>query len=67
MKLAFFNDFRLGVVKGDRVVDVTSLVEDIPHIGPHHLINGLIENFDDYRDKLEQAAFASSGQRESRR
>ena len=38
MKLAFFNDFRLGVVLGDKITDVTSSVQDIPHLGPHDLI-----------------------------
>ena len=46
MKLVFFDDFKLGVVEGDRVVDVSDVVADIPHISPHHLINGLIERFD---------------------
>ena len=35
MKLAFFDDFRLGVVNGDVVVDVSSAVQDIPRTGPH--------------------------------
>jgi len=26
MKLLFFNDYRLGVLKGERVVDVTQVV-----------------------------------------
>ena len=43
MKICFFNDYRLGIVKGDTVVDVTDAVKDIPHTGPHNLINGLIE------------------------
>jgi hypothetical protein len=30
MKLAFFDDFKLGVVAGDKVVDVTDVVKDIP-------------------------------------
>jgi len=44
MKLAFFDDYKLGVVKGDNIVDVSSAVRDIPHLGPHDLINGLIAN-----------------------
>ena len=28
MKLAFFDDFKLGVVAGDKVVDVTDVVKD---------------------------------------
>lgn len=61
MKLLYFNDFRLGVLKGDRVVDVTDQVQDIPHTGPHDLISGLIERFDDYRAKLEAAATKGEG------
>lgn len=61
MKLVFFDEFRLGVVVEDRVVDVTEEVQDIPHLGPHHLINGLIERFDQYRDRLEAASAAGNG------
>jgi 2-keto-4-pentenoate hydratase/2-oxohepta-3-ene-1,7-dioic acid hydratase in catechol pathway len=61
MKLAYFDDYRLGVVTGDGVVDVSGLVKDIPHTGPHNLISGLIEHFADYRAKLEDTA--ARGQR----
>ncbi|BBK31186.1 2-keto-4-pentenoate hydratase/2-oxohepta-3-ene-1,7-dioic acid hydratase in catechol pathway [Stella humosa] len=61
MKLAFFDDFKLGVVRGDEVVDVSAVVQDIPHVGPHDLINGLIERFDAYRGRLEAAAAAGRG------
>jgi 2-keto-4-pentenoate hydratase/2-oxohepta-3-ene-1,7-dioic acid hydratase in catechol pathway len=62
MKILYFNDFRLGVLKGgDSVVDVTSLVQDIPHTGPGDLINGLIERFSSYRQKLEDAARNGQG------
>jgi 2-keto-4-pentenoate hydratase/2-oxohepta-3-ene-1,7-dioic acid hydratase in catechol pathway len=60
MKLLFFNDFKLGVLKGDAVVDVSHVVSDIPHTGPHNLISGLIERFGDYRGALERAAAAGS-------
>lgn len=61
MKLLFFDDFKLGVVKGDSVVDVSQQVHDIPQTGPHNLINGLIERFADYRGALEQAAATARG------
>ena len=62
MKILYFNDFRLGVLKGDNsVVDVTALVQDIPHVGPGDLINGLIERFSSYRQKLEQAVAQGQG------
>ncbi len=61
MKLLYFDDFKLGVLAGDNVVDVTALVADIPHSGPHDLISGLIERFDDYRSRLENAATGGGG------
>ena len=61
MKLLYFDDFRLGVLSGDNVVDVSSHVQDIPHLGPHDLISGLIKHFDDYREGLEEAATADDG------
>ena len=35
MKLLFFDDFKLGVLKGDTVMDVSQVVQDIPHTAPH--------------------------------
>ena len=61
MKLMYFNDFRLGVVKGDNVVDVMSVVQNIPHTGPGDLMNGLIARFADYRGALDKAAASGSG------
>src|SRR4051794_29597837 len=60
MKLLFFDDFRLGVARGDSVVDVSDVVKDIPHLDAQGLMRGLIERFGDYHAKLEQAA--ASGQ-----
>ena len=34
MKLLLFDDFKLGVLRGDAVVDVSDTVKDIPHTGP---------------------------------
>jgi 2-keto-4-pentenoate hydratase/2-oxohepta-3-ene-1,7-dioic acid hydratase in catechol pathway len=58
LKLAFFNDFRLGVVAHDRITDVTAAVHDIHHTGPHDLISGLIARFAEYRGRLQAAAGA---------
>jgi 2-keto-4-pentenoate hydratase/2-oxohepta-3-ene-1,7-dioic acid hydratase in catechol pathway len=54
MKLLFFDDFKLGVLKDDSVVDVSDAVRDIPHTSPHDLINRLIEGFSEYRGRLEE-------------
>jgi 2-keto-4-pentenoate hydratase/2-oxohepta-3-ene-1,7-dioic acid hydratase in catechol pathway len=56
MKLMYFDDYKLGVVTGDAVADVSSVVQDIPHTGPHDLINGLIARFGEYRPRLEETA-----------
>jgi 2-keto-4-pentenoate hydratase/2-oxohepta-3-ene-1,7-dioic acid hydratase in catechol pathway len=61
MKLLCFDDYKLGVLKGNNVVDVSAVVRDIPHTGPGDLINGLIARFDQYRGKLEHAAASSQG------
>jgi 2-keto-4-pentenoate hydratase/2-oxohepta-3-ene-1,7-dioic acid hydratase in catechol pathway len=56
MKLVYFNDFRMGVLRGDSVVDVTPAVQKIPHVGPGDLMNGLIERWSEYRGVLEKAS-----------
>jgi 2-keto-4-pentenoate hydratase/2-oxohepta-3-ene-1,7-dioic acid hydratase in catechol pathway len=55
MKLLLFDDYRLGVLNGDTVIDVHDTVRDIPHAEPQQLIAGLIERFSSYRPRLEQA------------
>lgn len=61
MKILFFDDFRLGILSGDNVIDVSDKVSGIPKVGPHDLINGLIENFDQYRSLLEKAVNSAQG------
>jgi 2-keto-4-pentenoate hydratase/2-oxohepta-3-ene-1,7-dioic acid hydratase in catechol pathway len=61
MKLMYFDDYRLGVLAGDNVIDVSAAVEDIPHTGPHNLISGLIERFADYRKRIEDAVARGKG------
>jgi hypothetical protein len=61
MKLMFFNDFRLGVLRDEEVVDVTPIAESVPHVGPHDLISGVIEQFDTFRPRLEAAAKTNVG------
>ncbi|MBM3609594.1 MAG: fumarylacetoacetate hydrolase family protein [Alphaproteobacteria bacterium] len=58
MRIAFFNDWRLGVVTDAGVVDVTDAAADVPRVGHHDLINGVIERWDVYKGKLEAAAKA---------
>jgi len=61
VKLLYFDDFKLGVLKGDTVVDVSSAVSDIPRNEPQGLIKGLIERFATYRRRLEEAVERGKG------
>jgi 2-keto-4-pentenoate hydratase/2-oxohepta-3-ene-1,7-dioic acid hydratase in catechol pathway len=61
MKLLYFDDFKLGVLKGDAVVDVSAEVKDIPHTGPGDLMNGLIEHWSSYKSRLETAVARGTG------
>ncbi len=42
MKLVFFDDFKLGVIKDSQVVDVRAAVSGITHSSPQDLINKII-------------------------
>jgi 2-keto-4-pentenoate hydratase/2-oxohepta-3-ene-1,7-dioic acid hydratase in catechol pathway len=57
----FFDDWKLGVLNGETVVDVSDVVKDIPRVGPHDVINGLISRFGDHRAKLQEAASKGKG------
>ena len=61
MKLVFFNDFVPGVIKGERVVDITEAVSPIPHTFPQELLNGLIASFVDYREAIETLVESREG------
>jgi 2-keto-4-pentenoate hydratase/2-oxohepta-3-ene-1,7-dioic acid hydratase in catechol pathway len=61
MKLAFFDDFKLGIVTNGSVVDVSGVVADIPHLGPQDIIRGVIERFDALKGKLADAAAKGQG------
>ncbi len=61
MKLLCFNDHRVGVLKGANVVDITSVISNIPHHGPGDLVNRMIERFTDVRGRIEAAVAAGSG------
>jgi 2-keto-4-pentenoate hydratase/2-oxohepta-3-ene-1,7-dioic acid hydratase in catechol pathway len=61
MKLCYFNDFRLGVVKGDNVVDITDTVSHLPHRDTRDLINGLIAGWASLKGKVEAAVAAADG------
>jgi len=55
MKLAFFDDYKLGLVVEDTIVDVSEVVSSIPHLTPGDLLNGLVADFENYKSRLEAA------------
>jgi 2-keto-4-pentenoate hydratase/2-oxohepta-3-ene-1,7-dioic acid hydratase in catechol pathway len=61
MKLLFFDDFRLGVLNGNDVVDVSEVVRDIPQTSPQDVIRGVIERFDEFRRPLQDAGSRGQG------
>ena len=61
MKLVFFDDFKLGVVKDGNVVDVGAAVSGIVHTSPQDLINQVIANFSQHRSALQVAADNGQG------
>jgi 2-keto-4-pentenoate hydratase/2-oxohepta-3-ene-1,7-dioic acid hydratase in catechol pathway len=61
VKLLFFDDYKLGVVSGDNVVDVSDVVKDVPRIHPQDLLRGVIERFAEFKPQLEAAARQGQG------
>ena len=61
MKLLCFNDYRIGVLKGANVVDITPVIQTIPHHGAGDLMNGLVAAFADMRPRIESAVASGSG------
>ncbi|MEE8443233.1 MAG: fumarylacetoacetate hydrolase family protein [Dehalococcoidia bacterium] len=61
MKLVFFNDFTLGVLKNGNVVDVSEAVRDVPHVTPQDLMSGVIAGFASLRSRIEEVADKSAG------
>jgi 2-keto-4-pentenoate hydratase/2-oxohepta-3-ene-1,7-dioic acid hydratase in catechol pathway len=62
MRILRFNDDQVGVVKDDdRVVDVSSAIYYRVEKGPKRVIEEVIEDFEEYREKFQQIANRESG------
>lgn len=61
MKLVFFDDFKLGAVKNDAVVDLSEGVKDIVHTSPQDLLNQVIEGWSKYAGALQNIIDQSAG------
>jgi len=54
MKLVLFDEnFKLGLIKGSDVVDVSQATQGLRYFSPQEMMNLLIENFDKYRGHIE--------------
>src|SRR5258707_6116713 len=61
MKLAYFDNFRLGVVFQDQIFDLTEELSDLSRRGPEDLMSLLIEQFAAYRGRIEAAVARTRG------
>jgi len=61
MKLLFFNDYKLGVLKEGRVVDVTSVLPHVGIIKPEDHMEMVIKDFDNFRPKIEEIMAKEEG------
>jgi 2-keto-4-pentenoate hydratase/2-oxohepta-3-ene-1,7-dioic acid hydratase in catechol pathway len=60
MKFATFNDSRIGIVIDSAIVDVTEANLGINAVTAQGLLNGIMENFDSLRTKLDEIALSGS-------
>jgi 2-keto-4-pentenoate hydratase/2-oxohepta-3-ene-1,7-dioic acid hydratase in catechol pathway len=62
MKIGFFDDWTLGVVKNDtHIVDVSEALQGVHAHGPQELIKLIIENWDQVKDAFQNLADVSEG------
>ena len=61
MKLVFYDDFKLGAVSGNNVVDLSEAVSGISHSSPQDLMNRLIEDFPNQRAGLQSVIDRGAG------
>ncbi len=56
MKFAFFNDYQLGIITEDGIVDISDALSGISYHTPQELIRTVIEDFDNLRPVIAGAA-----------
>ncbi len=61
MKLALYDDFRLGVIEGDRIADAMSAVEGMSFRRPQDLMEEVIINWKEMRPRIEAAIEGQDG------
>ena len=61
MRLALFNDYRLGVVQDDRIFDVSSAVADLGYHTPQEMMQLLITHWVTAQSKISAAVAGQAG------
>jgi 2-keto-4-pentenoate hydratase/2-oxohepta-3-ene-1,7-dioic acid hydratase in catechol pathway len=61
MKIVLFNDYQLGLLRGDEVVDVSAEVQSVARPTPQLTLEGLITNFHELKPALQKALDSSAG------
>ncbi|MQG39165.1 MAG: fumarylacetoacetate hydrolase family protein [SAR202 cluster bacterium] len=54
MKLVLFNDYVPGILRDDKVIDISEKISGVPNFSPQIMMSYLIEHFDQYRPSLEE-------------
>ncbi|MEZ4862928.1 MAG: fumarylacetoacetate hydrolase family protein [Caldilineaceae bacterium] len=62
MKLALFDDFKLGVLQDDRLLDASAAVAGLDYHTPQEMMQMVITDWDNLRPKIEAAIQGQSGQ-----
>ena len=61
MRLFYADDHRLCVLAREQAIDITPIVEELPHVRREDLMAALIENFEAYRDRIAEHVAAANG------
>ena len=61
MKLALYDDYQLGVINGDRIVNAMSAVEGMSFRRPQDMVEEVIINWDEMRARIESAVEGQEG------
>ena len=61
MKLVLYNDYRLGVIENNRVVDVMDVFAGLRFRRPQEMMEELITNWEDVKPKIDEAVRGKEG------
>ena len=61
MKLALYDDYQLGVINGDRIVNAMSAVEGMSFRRPQDMMEEVIINWSEMRPRIESAVDGQAG------